>query len=109
MVVGAAREAKEETGLEFTPRLYLLRVTARFTCGDERIDWTTHVVAGPVAYRDPVPEDTREIAEARWVTWQELIGPIARRMLATGRPLFAYRVALHGAIHEIMQRTGAGI
>jgi 8-oxo-dGTP pyrophosphatase MutT (NUDIX family) len=106
MIVGAAREAKEETGLEFAPRTYVLRVAARFTCRDEFVDWTTHVVAGPTVRDNPSPVDTREVADAKWVDWQELVGPIAQRMLAAGRPLFGYRVDLHAAIYETMRKNG---
>ncbi|MDI6893154.1 MAG: NUDIX hydrolase [Bacillota bacterium] len=40
------------------------------------------------------PEDRDEIASARWATIGELQGPIHRALLATGRGLFRYRVAL---------------
>ncbi|MEW6399395.1 MAG: NUDIX hydrolase [Bacillota bacterium] len=40
------------------------------------------------------PEDRDEIASARWATIGELQGPIRRALLATGRGLFRYRVAL---------------
>ena len=43
------------------------------------------------------PLDTTEIAEARWGTPAELLGPIRERLLATGRALWRYRVALHDA------------
>jgi hypothetical protein len=43
------------------------------------------------------PLDTDEIAEARWGTTAELAGPIRARLLATGRALWRYRVALHDA------------
>ena len=44
------------------------------------------------------PHSTRdEIAEARWGTPAELAGPIRERLLATGRALWRYRVALHDA------------
>jgi hypothetical protein len=43
------------------------------------------------------PQDTAEIAEARWGTAEELAGPIRERLLSTGRALWRYRVALHDA------------
>jgi 8-oxo-dGTP pyrophosphatase MutT (NUDIX family) len=100
LIAGAAREALEETGLPYTVQQYLLRIEALFTCGPERQEWTTHVVAGTAPYQPPSPLDTREIREARWCTPGELIGHIAAAMLATGRPLFTYRVALHTAALE---------
>jgi 8-oxo-dGTP pyrophosphatase MutT (NUDIX family) len=103
--IGAAREALEETGLPFTPDHYVLRVSARFTCGQEHVDWTTHIVSGAEPRTLPAPIDVREIREARWVTWADLVGSIADLMLATGRPLFAYRVDLHRATYtELVER-----
>jgi 8-oxo-dGTP pyrophosphatase MutT (NUDIX family) len=97
LVAGAVREALEETGLPYTPRQYLLRVFATFETEDDPIAWTTHVVWGTAPRIPMQPRDLREIREARWGTWPELVGPIAQALLATGRPLFAYRVALHQA------------
>ncbi|HWE64357.1 MAG TPA: NUDIX hydrolase [Chloroflexota bacterium] len=94
---GAVREALEETGLPYTIARYLLRVDVAFTCGVERIDWMTHIVTGTAPFTVPAPLDLREIREARWMSLEDLQGPVAERMLATGRPLFAYRVALHQA------------
>lgn len=101
LLAGAAREALEETGLPFTPERYLLRVAARFTCGPEHLDWTTHIVSGSAPDQPLAPLDLREVREARWMPPNELLGPVAERMLATGRPLFAYRVALHRAALEL--------
>lgn len=106
LAAGAAREAAEETGLAFEAQSYVLRVAARFICAAEAIDWKTHVLAAPVERLNPVPTDTHEIAEACWLSWDELIGPVAERMVASGRPLLGYRVALHQAIHDTMCRRG---
>jgi hypothetical protein len=46
---------------------------------------------------DLAPQDTREIAAARWGTLPELCGPLRERLLATGRAFWRYRVALHDA------------
>ncbi len=43
------------------------------------------------------PLDGVEIEAARWGTAEELAGPIRERLLATGRALWRYRVALHDA------------
>jgi 8-oxo-dGTP pyrophosphatase MutT (NUDIX family) len=95
LVAGGIREALEETGLPYTPRHYLLRVFATFETEDTPIAWTTHVVWGTASRVPMQPRDLKEIREARWGSWPELVGPIAQALLATGRPLFAYRVALH--------------
>lgn len=97
LIEGMKREALEETGLEIVPERYLLRVQARFTCGPEAEDWTTHVFSAHTDQDELHPRDREEIAEARFVTVEELSGPIRQRMLATGRGLFRYRVALTDA------------
>ncbi|GAC1397952.1 MAG: hypothetical protein NVSMB65_16670 [Chloroflexota bacterium] len=101
LAAGAAREALEETGLVVSVHRYILRASARFTCaGHGEVEWRTHVMAA-VAPRDDealAPRDLREIREARWATLDELQGPIRAILLATGRGLFAYRVALHDAV-----------
>ncbi|MDB4895884.1 MAG: hypothetical protein JWN15_2146, partial [Firmicutes bacterium] len=48
--------------------------------------------------------DPREIEDTRWGTLAELCGPVAETLLATGRGLFAYRVALH---HEVARLLGS--
>ncbi|HEY8489191.1 MAG TPA: NUDIX hydrolase [Thermaerobacter sp.] len=97
LLEGLRREAWEETGLDIEPTRYLLRIHARFTCGDQWEDWVSHVFAARTASTELDPHDRREIAEARFVTLDELAGPIRERMLATGRGLFRYRVALTDA------------
>ena len=94
---GLLREAREETGLEIEPARYLLRIHARFTCGDQAEEWTSHVFSARTTGSELDPQDRNEIAEARFVTVEELAGPIRQRMLATGRGLFRYRVALTDA------------
>src|SRR5438105_6122130 len=92
---GAAREAYEETGLHAEVGRYLLRIRARFTVGDDGVDWTTHVLSGVTDDEAVQPRDAREIRAARWSTLAELNGPICDVLLATGRPLFVYRTDLH--------------
>ena len=103
---GLAREAAEETGLAVAPERYLLRARARFFHGDEAIDWTTHVFLCRTVDDQPraelAPTDLHEIREARLVTLDELQGPIRAALLASGRPLFAYRVALTDAVVDAL-------
>lgn len=95
MDAGGAREALEETGLHAVVDRYLLRVHARFTVGDDSVDWTTHVLAAHSGDETMAPQDTHEIREARWSALAELNGPIRAVLLATGRPLFRYRTDVH--------------
>ena len=101
---GAAREALEETGLEIELARYLVRINARFDCGDRpTINWTSHIFEARQARGRLEPIDTDEIDEARWATLAELQGPIRRVLLETGWGLFAYRVALTDLTVERME------
>ena len=73
---------------------YLLHIDARFTRGAALEPWHTEVFLARTASDVLTPRDTREIAAARWVTREELQGPIRDALLGTGRALFGYRVAL---------------
>jgi ADP-ribose pyrophosphatase YjhB (NUDIX family) len=97
---GSVREALEETGLAVSLERYLVDAAARFRCGEHVLDWRTHVFLARTDDVDLVPRDAAEIADARWGTLEELRGPLRSRLLATGRALWRYRVALHDAALE---------
>ena len=70
----------------------------------------THVFSASTDADVLDPHDTAEIAEARWGSAAELAGPIRERLLATGRALWRYRVALHDAAlrgPQLRLRAGA--
>ncbi len=94
---GARREALEETGLDVRLQRYLLRVDVGFAVGEEVEPWHTHVFRTGVAAGELVPRDRREIRAAKWATRAEIQGEIRAALLATGRGLFCYRVALTDA------------
>jgi 8-oxo-dGTP pyrophosphatase MutT (NUDIX family) len=96
-VAGAAREAREELGVPIELGRYLVRTEALFRHAGEELPWQTHVFAATTSAGELVPEDTHEIAAARWGTLDELQGPLRAALLATGRALWRYRVALHDA------------
>jgi 8-oxo-dGTP diphosphatase len=102
-VEGAAREALEETGLRIELARYLVATRARFTCGSDSLDWQTHVFSARTSDERLDPLDAEEIEAARWGTLTELDGPIRARLLATGRALWRYRVALHDAAGEALR------
>lgn len=106
MDAGAAREIMEETGLDAAVRRYVLRIGARFTVGDDGLDWTTHVLTATTDDEIIAPRDTHEIREGRWSTLAELNGPIRDVLLATGRPLFRYRTDLHRWAEEALSAPG---
>ena len=97
---GAKREALEETGLAIALERYLLRIDARFTLGEAVEPWRTHVFLARTDSADLDPRDAREIRAAKWATREEIQGPIRAALLATGYPLFRYRVALTDATFE---------
>ena len=77
-----------------------MRAEAVFRFADQAVPWATHVFSATTDAEVLAPLDTAEIAEARWGTADELAGPIRERLLATGRALWRYRVALHDAALE---------
>jgi ADP-ribose pyrophosphatase YjhB (NUDIX family) len=103
---GAVREALEETGLRVELRRYLVDAHALFTRNGLELPWRTHVLLAETADAEIAAADPVEIAEARWGTVEELAGPLRDRLLATGRALWRYRVALHdAALHALRART----
>ncbi len=105
---GVRREALEELGVGVDLRRYLVRVSAVFHHGDLSIPWETHVFEAATGGEELAPLDTHEISAARWGTLDELAGPIRERLLATGRALWRYRVALHDAAIAELRRPPHG-
>jgi ADP-ribose pyrophosphatase YjhB (NUDIX family) len=103
-VAGVRREAVEETGLEIELQRYLVAAKARFVYEPHEVPWRTHVFLATTEDEELRPRDRDEIAGARWGTLEELAGPLRRRLLATGRAFWRYRVALHdAALHQLEQ------
>ena len=96
-VAGVLREGREELGVQITLEHYLVVARAVFRFAGEAVPWQTHVFSANTSSDELAPLDTTEIAEARWGTPAELLGPVRERLLATGRALWRYRVALHDA------------
>ena len=94
---GVRREAHEELGVDVELGRYLVQAQAVFRFANEAVPWQTHVFSATTTAEELAPLDTEEIAEARWGTAEELAGPIREQLLATGRALWRYRVALHDA------------
>ena len=107
-VAGAVREALEETGVEIELERYLVATEATFRFGAEQLEWRTHVFSARAEPSNTVllsPRDSREIEAARWGSVEELSGPIRERILATGRALWRYRIALHDAALAALERN----
>ena len=97
---GTAREAMEETGLEIELTGYPLVAQATFTWPGASVRWTTHVVTATASTEALQPVDVVEIAEARWMALDELVGAVAGVLRGSGSPLFAYRAELHDRVVE---------
>jgi 8-oxo-dGTP pyrophosphatase MutT (NUDIX family) len=106
---GAVREAVEETGLHVTLERYLVDAHASFVFAETPLAWRTHVLSARTADTTLAPQDGEEIAGARWGTLDELTGPIAERLLATGHALWRYRVALHEAAQAALRKEAASV
>jgi 8-oxo-dGTP pyrophosphatase MutT (NUDIX family) len=97
LVDGILREAKEETGLDARLGRFVLTVEVDFHCEGEILPWKSHILSA-YAEGEHVPEDTYEIADAKWGSLEELQGKIRQLFLDTGRPLMHYRVRLHDEV-----------
>jgi len=105
-VAGVLREGHEELGVEIEIERYLVQARAVFRFANQAVPWQTHVFSATTSAEALSPVDTTEIAEARWGTAAELAGPVRERLLATGRALWRYRVALHDAALEALSPAG---
>src|SRR5579872_3811572 len=73
-VAGVVREAREELGVSVEIGRYLVQARATFRFADRAVPWRTHVLSATTDDETLAPEDTDEIAEARWGTAAELQG-----------------------------------
>ena len=96
---GALREAYEETGLRIQLLKYLMRVFISFTHKGEEVDWTTHVFTAEAKSEEICPVDTHEIAEAFWVSREELRAS-SQGLRTTGSTGLLYRATLNDMMME---------
>jgi ADP-ribose pyrophosphatase YjhB (NUDIX family) len=101
---GAEREAREELGVPIELDRFLVSTDATFRNGEDVMEWRTHVFSAHTEAAELSPVDTHEISAARWGTTDELAGPIRATLLATGRALWRYRVALHDAALDELEQ-----
>jgi ADP-ribose pyrophosphatase YjhB (NUDIX family) len=94
---GVQREALEELGVPIQLQRFLVSTEATFRSGKDVMEWRTHVFSARTDAEELDPIDKHEISAARWGSTEELAGPIRATLLATGRALWRYRVALHDA------------
>jgi ADP-ribose pyrophosphatase YjhB (NUDIX family) len=104
-VAGVEREALEELGIPIELDRYLVRTEAEFRHAGATLAWQTHVFSARADADELDPQDTHEIEAARWGTLEELQGPLRAALLATGRALWRYRVALHDAAATALRES----
>lgn len=105
---GIQRESREELGIEIALTGYPLVSRARFVRPDGGgLRWTTHVVtARPVADTCLAPRDRIEVAEASWMGFGQLIGPVADLLRAGPGELRRYRADLHARVAGLLAASG---
>jgi 8-oxo-dGTP pyrophosphatase MutT (NUDIX family) len=102
MELSAKREAYEETGAEIELEKYILRIRVTFTCGKEKVGWTSHVFTATYVSGDLQPIDTREIKKVNLMSLEKL-DSLKEKLLAQDSGGLAYRAALtEAAITEIL-------
>jgi ADP-ribose pyrophosphatase YjhB (NUDIX family) len=94
---GARREAYEETGLEIQLQKYLLRVYVDFSFEGETVFWTSHVFTAQAMGGHLQPVDTKEIAGARWASFNELKTNLLKALQQSESAGLKYRAELQAA------------
>jgi 8-oxo-dGTP pyrophosphatase MutT (NUDIX family) len=102
LVAAIQREALEETGLSITIVQYILRLKVVFRCNEVNVPWISHVITGHPNTDRLCPIDVKEIKEARWVSWEQLQGPIRNNLINSNLGLFQYRVILTDAVVSLL-------
>jgi 8-oxo-dGTP pyrophosphatase MutT (NUDIX family) len=102
---GAAREAKEETGVTMKMLRYHLRIDVEFVGREHTIPWTSHVFSARHLSGEVIPEDNEEIREARWCPLDELLKHRAL-MLDSSVSGLKYRAALQDKLMEQWLQLG---
>jgi ADP-ribose pyrophosphatase YjhB (NUDIX family) len=100
---GARREAYEETGLEIQLRRYLLKAYVNFSFREEVVRWTSHVFTAQAIGGRLQPVDTKEIAEARWASVDELKTTLLASLQQATSAGLRYRAELQAKTIEHME------
>ncbi len=101
MELSAKREAYEETGAEIELEKYILRIHVTFSCGQEAVNWTSHIFTANYLSGDLQPIDTQEIKKVTLMSLKELAS-LKKRLLAQESGGLHYRAALtQAAIKKI--------
>jgi 8-oxo-dGTP pyrophosphatase MutT (NUDIX family) len=102
---GAAREAREETGVEMELVRYHLRIDVDFVGSGATVPWTSHVFSARHISGDVKALDTEEIREARWCALPELLAHRAIMLKSTVSGL-RYRAELQDLFLAHLEALG---
>ena len=100
-IIGAKREALEETGTEIELAKYIMRIDVRFESEDQHVDWTSHIFTADYIKGDIIPQDENEIREAKLVKPDEIPGLI-RIMANSDLGGLVYRSFLTTQVQKIL-------
>jgi 8-oxo-dGTP pyrophosphatase MutT (NUDIX family) len=95
--MGAQREAYEETGLAIQLQKYPLKLHVDFSFEGETVFWTSHVFTAQAIGGCLQPVDTKEIANARWATFDELKTDLLMALQKSQSAGLRYRAELQAA------------
>jgi len=95
--LSAKREAYEETGAEIELVKYVLRIDVVFECGQDSVEWISHVFTAKYLSGDLQPVDTREIKKVNLMSLEEL-AELKEKLLTQDSDGLHYRAALTEAV-----------
>jgi len=101
-IVGAKREAMEETGVEIKLEKYVMRIEVRFESENQHVDWTSHIFTANYLNGEIIPQDINEIREARLVKPSEISGLI-KIMAKSDLGGLVYRSFLTTEMQKLLQ------
>ena len=91
LIEAAAREMKEETGLDVKLTHFVLDLRLEVVCPDETIPWRSFVFLAEPIGGSMEPQDTYEIYDVKTLTQDKLLGDIDVLMRESGWGGFSYR------------------
>jgi len=107
---GVKREVYEETGLKVVLERFILIISTEFTGPDgSRRNWKSYVFTGCPTGGKLETRDSKEISGIKIITREEMLGPIAAEMEASGWGGFAYRARLTRESFRIIDSFQTGL